>query len=115
MFYFIKELNPEDLEAPFSVKMDTASLEKLVPDEDNKYKCPLCKDKFISKDTLSNHFACHKFCHKCGKTFGVGNKRNRDFLRHIKKCGQEHMCNRCGTSFSYKSYLTRNELNLRQI
>ena len=77
--------------------------------KDNKYKCPLCKAKFKDKEVLSNHFASHKFCHVCGKSFGVGNKCDRDFLRHVKKCGKSHTCSRCGAEFPYKSYLVRHQ------
>ena len=108
-----KELNPDEFDdhdlTTFSVKMDHESLEKLLPDQDKKYKCPLCKAKFKDKEVLSNHFASHKFCHKCGKSFGVGNKCDRDFLRHVKKCGKSHTCSRCGAEFPYKSYLVRHQ------
>ena len=108
-----KELNADDEFADdnnffdnFSVKMDHESLAKLVPDQDNKYKCPLCKAKFKDKEVLGKHFASHKFCHKCGKS----TKCDRDFLRHVKKCGKSpHTCSLCGVEFPYKSYLVRHQ------
>ena len=81
-----KELCSEDLETPFSVKMDVESLDKLEPDSEGEFKCPLCVAKFTSKNLLSDHFTNHKFCPKCGKTFGADSNANKSFLRHLKNC-----------------------------
>ena len=52
-----KELCSEDLEIPFSVKMDVESLDKLEPDSEGKFKCPLCVAKFTNKNKLPiKHF-----------------------------------------------------------
>ena len=64
-----KELcSAEDyLETPFSVKMDVESLDKLEPDSEGNFKCPLCVAKFSKKSLLNDHFTNHKFCPKSGK------------------------------------------------
>ena len=62
------------------------------------YKCPLCKSRFIRKDTFLVHLKSHAdpqvTCPVCPKKFDT----NEELESH-KKSHLTHLCNQCGAAF----------------